>query len=110
VTIAANLTPANGPMNHLLGDMAQRYGAVPGTIQYGHTAALRGLFQLAYREAATLAYADALRLLMFACLVAALLVPLLRKAPVWHSSLSRTLISYAHSAHQTGGTEYGKRN
>ncbi len=43
--------------------------------------ALERLFHLAYREASTLAYADAFRILMFACFGAALLVPLLRKAP-----------------------------
>ena len=41
-------------------------------------AALKQLWQLAYREASTLAYADAFRAIMIAFVVATLLVPLLR--------------------------------
>jgi DHA2 family multidrug resistance protein len=81
LTIASNLTPANTAMNQLLGGVGQRYGAEPGALQGGHSAAIERLFHLAYREASTLAYADAFRALMVACFVAALLVPLLRKAP-----------------------------
>jgi DHA2 family multidrug resistance protein len=38
------------------------------------------LWHLAYREASTLAFADAFRAIMLAFLVATLLVPLMRKA------------------------------
>ncbi len=45
----------------------------------GHVAALKQLWHLAYREASTLAFADAFRAIMVAFIVATLLVPLLRK-------------------------------
>src|SRR6516164_9175203 len=78
VAIASNLTPANGAMTRFLGEMEQRYGSLPGSLQAGHTAALKQLWELAYREASTLAYADAFRAIMIAFVVATLLVPLLR--------------------------------
>jgi len=78
VAIASNLTPANGAMTRFLGEMEQRYGSIPGNLQAGHTAALKQLWELAYREASTLAYADAFRAIMIAFVVATLLVPLLR--------------------------------
>jgi DHA2 family multidrug resistance protein len=46
----------------------------------GHQAAIEQLWHLAYREASTLAFADAFRAIMLAFIVATLLVPLLRKA------------------------------
>src|SRR5262249_35338910 len=61
-----NLTPANGAMTRLLGDLTQRYGAIPGSSHAGHAAALKQLWELAYREASTLAYADAFRAIMLA--------------------------------------------
>jgi DHA2 family multidrug resistance protein len=76
--IASHLTPANGPMARLIAGAAQRYGAIPGSPEAGHLAALKSLWQLAYREASTLAYADAFRAIMLAFVIAALLVPLLR--------------------------------
>ena len=78
VAIASHLTPANGPMEGLLDNMAQRFGALPGSLADGHAAALKELWKLAYREASTLAYADAFRAIMLAFVVATLLVPLLR--------------------------------
>jgi DHA2 family multidrug resistance protein len=78
VAIASNLTPANGAMTRFLGEMEQRYGSIPGSLQAGHAAALKQLWELAYREASTLAYADAFRAIMIAFVVATLLVPLLR--------------------------------
>ena len=58
--------------------MVERYGALPGSPEAGHVAALKQLWQLAYREASTLAYADAFRAIMIAFVIATLLVPLLR--------------------------------
>jgi MFS transporter, DHA2 family, multidrug resistance protein len=78
-TIASHLTPANGAMVRLVDGLTQRYGAVPGSPDAGHLAALKVLWHLAYREAATLAYADAFRAIMLAFVVATILVPLLRQ-------------------------------
>ncbi|HEU0217766.1 MAG TPA: MDR family MFS transporter [Stellaceae bacterium] len=77
--IAYHLNPANQPMNRLVAGVASRYGAVPGSVNDGHVAALKQLWHLAYREASTLAFADAFRAIMVAFVVATLLVPLLRK-------------------------------
>ena len=79
--IASHLTAANTAMNQFLDGAAQRYAAVPGSVDDGHAAALRQLWQLAYREASTLAYADAFHVLMFACFAAALAAILMRKIP-----------------------------
>jgi DHA2 family multidrug resistance protein len=77
--IASHLTPANAPMQRLVASAAQRYQAIPGSPEDGHIAALKQLWHLAYREASTLAYADAFRAIMLTFLVATLLVPLLRQ-------------------------------
>jgi DHA2 family multidrug resistance protein len=76
--IAAHLTPANGAMERLINGLTVRYGTLPGSPLHGQTAALDALWHLAYREAATLAFADAFRAIMLAFIVATLLVPLLR--------------------------------
>ena len=78
LSIASNLTPANGAMTRLVGGVAQHYGSIPGNLEAGHVAALKQLWRLAYREASTLAYADAFRAIMIAFVVATFLVPLLR--------------------------------
>ena len=77
--IAYHLNPANQPMNRLIAGVASRYGAMPGSVDDGHVAALKQLWHLAYREASTLAFADAFRAIMVAFVIATLLVPLLRK-------------------------------
>jgi MFS transporter, DHA2 family, multidrug resistance protein len=76
--IASNLTPANGAMTRLLNEVAQRYAAIPGSQQAGHQAALKQLWALAYREASTMAYADAFLAIMVAFIFATMLVPFLR--------------------------------
>jgi DHA2 family multidrug resistance protein len=76
--IASNLTPANGAMMRLLNEVAARYAAIPGSPQAGHEAALKQLWRLAYREASTLAYADAFLAIMAAFVIATLLVPFMR--------------------------------
>jgi MFS transporter, DHA2 family, multidrug resistance protein len=58
--------------------LAARYGAIPGSLQTGHAAATKRLWQLAYREASTLAYADAFLVIMIVLVIATLLVPFLR--------------------------------
>jgi DHA2 family multidrug resistance protein len=82
--IASHMTKASGPTARLLASVAARYGAQPGAVDDGHRAALIQLWNLAYREASTLAFADAFRAIMVAFVIATLLVPLLRKpgAPV----------------------------
>ena len=77
--IAYHLTPANGAMTRMVDGIAQRYGAIPGSPEAGHLAALKALWHLAYREASTLAFADAFHAIMLAFIAATLLVPLLRQ-------------------------------
>jgi DHA2 family multidrug resistance protein len=76
--IAYHLNPANLPMERLVTGLSDRYGAHPGSLDAGHVAALKQLWLLTYREASTLAFADAFRAIMVAFVVATLLVPLLR--------------------------------
>ena len=78
VEVASHLTPANAPMQRLLDTVTQRFAALPGSLAAGHAAALKQLWQLAYREASTLAYADAFRAIMLAFALATILVPLMR--------------------------------
>ncbi|MGH6969233.1 MAG: DHA2 family efflux MFS transporter permease subunit [Stellaceae bacterium] len=77
--IASTLTPANLAMQRLLAGMSAQLATVLGSADAGHLAALEQLRALAYREAATMAYADAFRAIMVAFVVATLLVPLMRK-------------------------------
>jgi len=77
--IASTLTPANHAMTSLVQGMTERYAATHGGADSGHLAALKQLWQLAYREAATMAYADAFQAIMVAFVIAALFVPLLRR-------------------------------
>ncbi|MGA7325116.1 MAG: DHA2 family efflux MFS transporter permease subunit [Rhodomicrobium sp.] len=76
--IAAHLTPANGAMERFLDAVSHRYAAIANSMHDGHTAAIKQLWLLAYREASTMAYADAFRVIMMAFIVATALVPLLR--------------------------------
>ncbi len=76
--IAAHLTPANGAMERFLDAVSHRYGAIANSIHDGHSAAIKQLWQIAYREASTMAYADAFRVIMLAFIIATALVPLLR--------------------------------
>jgi DHA2 family multidrug resistance protein len=76
--IASTLTPANGASQQLLSGMSHKLGALLGSNIEGHAAALRELRNLAFREASTLAYADAFRAMMIVCLAAACLVPLMK--------------------------------
>jgi DHA2 family multidrug resistance protein len=78
LNIASTLTAANQASQHLLSSMSQQLCSVLGSSGAGHAAALRELRNLAYREASTLAYADAFRAMMIICLAAACLVPLLK--------------------------------
>lgn len=76
--IASNLTPASGASGRLVATLQHRFSAYPGAVDDGHTAAIKQLFALAFREARTLAYADAFGAIMIAFVIATLLVPLMR--------------------------------
>jgi DHA2 family multidrug resistance protein len=77
-TIASKLTPANEAMNEVLAAASERYTSLLGDASAGHAAALERLWHLAVREASTLAYADAFRVVMVAFIFGTALVPLLR--------------------------------
>ena len=77
--IAYHLTPANGAMTRMVDGIARHYGTLPGSLDAGHVAALKELWHLAYREASTLAFADAFHAIMVAFIIATPLVPLMRK-------------------------------
>jgi DHA2 family multidrug resistance protein len=79
LNIASTLTPANTAMNSLLAGLDTRLTQVLGSAPAGHLAALEQLRAIAYREASTMAYADAFRTIMVAFLVTTPLVLLLRK-------------------------------
>jgi MFS transporter, DHA2 family, multidrug resistance protein len=76
--LASHLTSANAAMNNLVLSVTQRYTDALGSATAGHLAALKQLWNLTYREASTLAYADAFLAIMIAFLLATLLVPFLR--------------------------------
>jgi MFS transporter, DHA2 family, multidrug resistance protein len=78
LVIASHLTPANGAMERRVEAMANRYSETANHVHDSHAAALKQLWQLAYREASTLAYADAFLAIMVTFTIATLLVPLLR--------------------------------
>ncbi len=88
--IASRLTPANAAMDRLLSGVAAKLALVLGSVPAGRLAALEQLRALAYREASTMAYADAFRAIMVAFVLATFLVPLMRKvtAPQAPSSSS----------------------
>jgi DHA2 family multidrug resistance protein len=77
--IASTMTPANHAMQTMVQDLTQRYTVALGSANEGHLAAIKQLWQLVYREAATMAYADAFQAIMVAFVAATLFVPLLRK-------------------------------
>lgn len=77
--IASSLTPANSAMNRMLATLDTRFTEVLGSAPAGHLAALQQLRDIAYREASTMAYADAFRTIMIAFLITTPLVLLMRK-------------------------------
>ena len=76
--IASNLTPANGAMTRLVNEVAQRYAAIPAASRPATRRRSSSSGLLAYREASTLAYADAFLAIMVAFIFATMLVPFLR--------------------------------
>jgi DHA2 family multidrug resistance protein len=78
--IAEHLTPANGAMEALLGQVGARYGAaLSGDAAHGHAAALKRLWALAWREAEVQTFADAFLLIAACFAVAVAMVPLMRR-------------------------------
>ena len=77
--IASTLTPANAAMQRALAGMGQQLSRTLGSSAAGNSAAIHQLRDWVLREASTLAYADAFRAMMLACLFAACLVPLMKK-------------------------------
>jgi len=85
--IASALTPANAALRSFMGGTVTRLTPLLGSTQAAHAASVRLLWSLAWREASTMAYADAFRVVGVVCLLAACLVPLLKKvAPMPPSS------------------------
>jgi DHA2 family multidrug resistance protein len=82
LNIASTLTPANGAMDRLLVDRTALLTPVLGSSAAGHAGALQELYALAYREASTMAYADAFRAIMLAFAIATPLVLLMRRVGV----------------------------
>ncbi|MDE1146016.1 MAG: DHA2 family efflux MFS transporter permease subunit [Azospirillaceae bacterium] len=78
--LAERLTPANDAMRELIRKVgASDVATLGGDVLHGNAAALKQLWSLAYREAQTMAYADAF-LAIFACFVfATLMVPAMKK-------------------------------
>jgi DHA2 family multidrug resistance protein len=62
-----------------MGGLTRRLSGTLGSPVAGHAAALRELWTMTYREAETLAYADAFRIVMVAFIIATCLVPLMKK-------------------------------
>lgn len=76
--IASNLTPANPMLEEALANMNGRLESILGSADIAQSAALRMVHDLAYREASTMAYADAFIVIMLSFIFATLLVPFLR--------------------------------
>jgi len=77
--IAEHLTPANAAMVDLLQRVGARYAQVLGDAAHGQAAALKQLWLLCYREALVQTFADAYLAIAVCFVVAAAMVPLMRK-------------------------------
>ena len=77
--IASTLTPANEALRNFISGSTARLAPLLGSMHAAHAATLKQLWQLGYREASTMAYADAFRAVGIICLIAACLVPLLQR-------------------------------
>jgi DHA2 family multidrug resistance protein len=79
LNIASTLTSANAAMNTFLAGLGGQLTDVLGSVPAGHLAALEQLRAIAYREASTLAYADAFRTIMVVFAITTPLVLFMRK-------------------------------
>ncbi|MBB6251870.1 DHA2 family efflux MFS transporter permease subunit [Nitrospirillum iridis] len=78
--LAEHLTPASDPMRALVAKVgASDVATLGGDVTRGQGAALKQLWSLAYREAQTMAYADAFLVITMCFVIATLLVPAMRK-------------------------------
>lgn len=77
--IASTLTPPNAALRTFMATSTSQFASLIGSTHAAHAATLKLLWNLAYREASTMAYADAYRAVGLMCLVATCLVPFLRK-------------------------------
>ncbi len=77
--IASTLTPANEALRGFMAASTAHLAPLLGSADAAHAATVKLLWNLAYREASTMAYADAFRAVGLICLIAAGLVPLLKK-------------------------------
>jgi DHA2 family multidrug resistance protein len=77
--LAGHLNAGNGAMVTLLSGMSRRLTETLGSVQAGHAAALRELWNMTYAQAETLSYGDAFRAIMLAFALAVCLVPLMKK-------------------------------
>lgn len=77
--IASTLTPANAALRSFMGTSTSHLALLLGSTHAAQAATLKQLWNLAYREASTIAYADAYRAVGLMCLVATCLVPFLKK-------------------------------
>lgn len=82
VVIASNLTPANNAMRQFLGSIEYRLTSAQPDIPNVNQETLKMLGRLAYKQAATMAYADAFLAIMLTFALATALVPLLRRVGV----------------------------
>ncbi len=79
VDIAGTLTPANAALRSFMAASNAHLASALGSTQAAHATTLRLLWNLAYREASTMAYADAFRAVGIICLLATCLVPMLKR-------------------------------
>jgi DHA2 family multidrug resistance protein len=77
--LAGNLTAANRNMTGFMQGLSRRLAETLNSPIAGHQAALKQLWNLTYREAQTLSYADAFRTIMLVFILATCLVPLMKK-------------------------------
>ena len=78
--LAEHLTPANPAMQQTVGALTSKFSASNGgDVIHGHTAALKELWSMTWREARVQTFADAFLLIGVCLAIAALLTPLLKK-------------------------------
>lgn len=77
--IASTLTPANAALRSYMTASTSHLTSLLGSTHAAQAGTLKLLWNLAYREASTMAYADAFRVVGLMCLVGTCLVPFLKK-------------------------------